>query len=70
MMIKKIPEPEVNEANIERALGLWAMIIADLGAVQYVPIFERLEKELKLYKEASDPVARARAVLKDQAKTN
>lgn len=65
-MIEKVHKPEVNEANIGRVLRLVAGKVAD-GKSQYVPLMERLEKELKLCKEARDPSARARAILNDYA---
>jgi hypothetical protein len=66
MIARKADEPITIE-RIEQALRDVAYIIAEYGEVQCVPLMERLERELKLYKEARDPVSRARAILKEHA---
>lgn len=65
-MIDKEPVLVTAEA-IEEALQFIAHLIADEGKVEYTPLMDRLEKELKLYREARDPVSRARAILADHA---
>ena len=57
----------VTEERIEQALRDVAYIISEFGCVEYAPLMERLERELQLYREARDPVSRARAILKQHA---
>jgi hypothetical protein len=59
--------PPVTVERLEEALQVIATLIVEHGRDDYIPIMERLEKELANYKEARDPVSRARAILKRQA---
>jgi hypothetical protein len=58
-------EKPVTAEAIEELLHFVAYLIAEKGRVEYGPLLERLERELILYKEARDPVSRARAILAD-----
>ena len=57
-MINKRAKPDINAENIERVLRLVAWIIAEFGEVEYVPLMERLEAELTIFKQARDPPER------------
>lgn len=53
----------VTPERLERALRFVAWVIAHHGMIEYAPLMERLERELKVYQESRDPVSRARAIL-------
>lgn len=55
--------PAITTERIERALRDAALIVAAPGGDVYVPIFERLERELAQRQRQQDAVARARAML-------
>ena len=59
----------ITEARIRHALVAVAYIISTYGEVEYLPLMERLERELERYKEGRDPLSRARAILKAHAET-
>jgi hypothetical protein len=59
----------ITEARIRQALVTVASIISTYGETEYLPLMERLEKELERYKEGRDPLSRARAILKAYAGT-
>ena len=44
-----------------------AYVISTYGETQYLPLMERLERELLMFKEGRDPVSRARAILQVHA---
>lgn len=67
-MIAAKPDKPVTAERIEQALHDIAYIIAEYGRTEYAPLMERLEKELQYYREARDPISRARAILKEHAK--
>ncbi len=52
----------MNAERIERALRVAARIVARPGGEAYVPIFERLERELAERQRERGAVARARAI--------
>ena len=58
-----------NEAiRIRQALVAVAYVISKHGRTEYGELLERLERELLMYREARDPMSRARAILdEDQA---
>jgi hypothetical protein len=49
--------------RIERALGFIAEIVAGPGGEAYLPIFERLERELAAIDAKADALGRARAIV-------
>ncbi|MGY8633835.1 hypothetical protein RAD15_15265 [Bradyrhizobium sp. 14AA] len=53
----------ITEESIRRALLVVARVITECNRPEYGPLLERLERELQMYKEARDPVSRARAIL-------
>ncbi|QIG97520.1 hypothetical protein [Bradyrhizobium sp. 6(2017)] len=58
----------ITEARIKQALVAVAYVISEYGRTEYGPLMERLERELLMYREARDPMSRARAILdEDQA---
>ena len=57
----------ITAAEIEEVLVTVAYVVAECGRIEYGPLLERLERELETYKEARDPVSRARAILADHA---
>ena len=63
------PDAPITEARIRRALVTVAHIIATYGETEYLPLMERLEKELERYQQGRDPVSRAVAILKAHAET-
>lgn len=56
-------QDQISTKRLERALRIIAGIVAAEGGEVYVPIFERLERELADRKRAQDARARARALL-------
>lgn len=67
---RAMTDAPITEERIKRALLVVARVISECNRPEYGPLLERLERELKTYKEAGDPLGRARAVLKAYAKTN
>lgn len=61
---------QISTERLERALRVVAGIVAAKGGEVYVPIFERLEKELADRERAQDARARARALLAGGTSTN
>ena len=59
----------ITEARIKQALVAVAYIISTYGETEYLPLMERLEKELEQHREGRDPLSRARAILKTYAAT-
>jgi hypothetical protein len=57
----------ITEARIRRALVAVAYVISEHGRTEYGPLLERLERELLMYREARDPLSRARAILQAHA---
>ena len=57
----------ITEARIRQALVTVATIIATLGETEYLPLLDRLERELALYRDGLDPIGRARAILQAHA---
>ena len=58
----------ITEARIKAALLAVAHVISKHGRTEYGALLERLERELLMYREARDPVSRARRILdEDQA---
>lgn len=53
----------ITRARIERALQVVATIVAGPKGEAYLPIFERLERELAAIDAKTDALARARAVI-------
>ncbi|MET3970816.1 hypothetical protein [Bradyrhizobium sp. S3.9.1] len=53
----------ITEARIRQALLAVAYVISEHGRTEYGPLMERLEQELAMYREARDPLSRARAIL-------
>lgn len=49
--------------RLENAIQVVARVIVTYGEVEYAPLLDRLEKELAYFREARDPVSRARAIL-------
>lgn len=64
-MIHQRDKPAVNAESIERMLRHVAWCISEFDEVEFVPLMERLEEELLLYKATRDPIARARAIVED-----
>ena len=61
---RSTPQPKrITRERIEHALTLMAYIISSTGKTQFTPIMERLERELEIYRNAADPLARARKIL-------
>lgn len=54
---------EVMVARLESAIQVVARVIVTHKAPEYAPLLDRLEKELAYYREARDPISRARAIL-------
>jgi hypothetical protein len=61
-------EKPVTLEEIEQALRNVAYVISEHGRVEFLPIMERLEREIKAYRDAQDPVSRARAILDEYKK--
>jgi hypothetical protein len=58
----------ITQARLQQALVAVAYVISEYGRTEYGPLLERLERELLMYREARDPVSRARRILdEDQA---
>lgn len=57
------PRRAITTERIERALRDAASLVAAPGGDVYVPIFERLERELAERQNRQDAVARARALV-------
>ena len=57
----------ITQERIKRALVTVAHVIATYGETHYLPLMERLEKELETFRSGRDPVSRARAILKAHA---
>jgi hypothetical protein len=53
----------ITAERIERCLAAVAYVIATYGETEYLPLMERLEKELERHREGRDPLSRARAIL-------
>lgn len=53
----------ISRARVERALHLLAMIVTETGGEVYLPIFERLERELAKIDSKADALARARKMI-------
>jgi hypothetical protein len=65
----KPPDAPITEARIKAALVAVAHVISEHGRTEYGPLLERLERELLMYREARDPLSRARAILQAHANT-
>lgn len=59
----KPTDAPITEARIKAALVAVAYVISEHGRTEYGPLMERLERELSMYREARDPLSRARAIL-------
>lgn len=59
----------ITETRIREALLAVAYVISEHGRTEYGPLLERLERELLMYREARDPLSRARAILKANEET-
>ena len=57
------PPHHVSTARVERALRTAARLVAGPGGDVFVPVFERMERELESRRRKSDSVARAKALL-------
>lgn len=57
----------ITEARLKQALIAVAHVISKHGRKEYGPLMERLERELLMYREARDPLSRARAILQEYA---
>jgi hypothetical protein len=53
----------ITRARIERALQFIAGVVAGPGGEVYLPIFERLERELAALDTKADALARARSMI-------
>jgi hypothetical protein len=53
----------ITAERIEQAMLVVARVISECNRPEYGPLLERLERELQMYREARDPISRARAVL-------
>ena len=53
---------KIDRARLERALQAVAAIVAQRGGEVYLPIFERLERELATLDKAESALARARSI--------
>jgi hypothetical protein len=63
---RSAPQPKpITRERIEHALTLMAYIISTTNKTQFTPIMERLERELETYRNAADPISRARKILED-----
>lgn len=58
------PADEITADRIQHAMVLMAFLVAS-GQPRLVPLLDRLEAELALYKQERDPVSRARRILLD-----
>lgn len=58
----KHADGSVSRERIERALRFVAAIVAEPGGEVYLPIFERLERELTEIDTKADALARARSI--------
>ena len=54
--------PPITRVRIERALQFMAMIVAGPDGDLYLPLFERLERELAAIDAKADALARARTI--------
>lgn len=57
------PDNPISRARIERALHFVAIVVAAPGGEAYLPIFERLERELAALDAKTDALARARSLI-------
>jgi hypothetical protein len=55
----------VDRSRLEGALRIVAAIVARPGGEIYLPIFERLERELAAFDKAETALARARAIARE-----
>lgn len=60
----------VSRERIERALRFVAAIVAEPGGEVYLPIFERLERELTDMDTKADALARARSIAAFNSKSS
>jgi hypothetical protein len=60
----------ITEERIRQALVTVAHIISTFNEVEYLPLMERLERELERYREGRDPLSRARAILQAHKNEN
>ncbi|MFM9940815.1 MAG: hypothetical protein ACKVP7_15130 [Hyphomicrobiaceae bacterium] len=61
---------QIPRERIERALRFIAEIAARPGGVVYLPIFERLERELAACDASMDALARARAMIEARPRSS
>lgn len=52
----------ISRARVERALHFLATIVTETGGEVYLPLFERLERELAAIDAKADALARARTI--------